>query len=204
MSFELPLTPAATRLVLANELVRLPQPASVDRILRRGMINLSDFRFNQGGFNPSLPISDSEYDSVFLHSDVNERALLQAIEELFSRGKIPLRSSDAHEARLTYLSDRDLEAVRRRFGLKDGQLESYRSIGKALGVTGSRIASLIDNSMIKLQDPVRLSALRNVGVDLVNEACQYQRITPQATQARVDAWIQRSTFRSKSIEPRES
>src|SRR5437763_26642 len=69
--------------------------------------------------------------------------------------------SEAIEAALQELNDREREVVRLRFGLDDGQIRTLEEVGKEFGVTRERIRQIESKTLAKLRHPTRSQRLRD-------------------------------------------
>ena len=68
--------------------------------------------------------------------------------------------TQAVEAALGELTDREQEIVRMRFGLDDGQARTLEDVGKEFGVTRERIRQIEAKTLAKLRHPMRSQRLK--------------------------------------------
>jgi RNA polymerase sigma factor (sigma-70 family) len=74
------------------------------------------------------------------------------------------------ELLLSYLGDRQADALRLRFGLEGGEGDTLEDVGKSLGVTRERARQIIDKALEELNDVIAAKGLDNLKQDSLVES----------------------------------
>jgi RNA polymerase primary sigma factor len=111
-------------------------------------------RINQDTVSLEQPVGDEDDFSL---SDLIEDRAAVVPDDAATRAMLDQAVKEA----LAYLSVREQEVVRLRFGLDDGKIRTLEEVGKAFGVTRERVRQIESKTLAKLRRPDAAYLLRD-------------------------------------------
>jgi RNA polymerase primary sigma factor len=111
-------------------------------------------RINQDTVSLETPVGDEDDFSL---SDLIEDRAAVVPDDAATRAMLDQAVKDA----LAYLSHREQDVVRMRFGLEDGKIRTLEEVGKAFGVTRERVRQIESKTLAKLRRPDAAYLLRD-------------------------------------------
>jgi len=111
-------------------------------------------RINQDTISLEQPVGDEDDFSL---SDLIEDRAAVVPDDAATRAMLDQAVKDA----LGYLSHREQDVVRMRFGLEDGKIRTLEEVGKAFGVTRERVRQIESKTLAKLRRPDAAYLLRD-------------------------------------------
>jgi RNA polymerase primary sigma factor len=111
-------------------------------------------RINQDTVSLEQPVGDEDDFSL---SDMIEDRAAVVPDDAATRAMLDQAVKDA----LGYLSSREQDVVRLRFGLDDGKIRTLEEVGKAFGVTRERVRQIESKTLAKLRRPDAAYLLRD-------------------------------------------
>jgi RNA polymerase primary sigma factor len=111
-------------------------------------------RINQDTVSLEQPVGDEDDFSL---SDLIEDRAAVVPDDAATRAMLDQAVKDA----LGYLSHREQDVVRMRFGLEDGKIRTLEEVGKAFGVTRERVRQIESKTLAKLRRPDAAYLLRD-------------------------------------------
>jgi RNA polymerase primary sigma factor len=111
-------------------------------------------RINQDTVSLEQPVGDEDDFSL---SDLIEDRAAVVPDDAATRAMLDQAVKEA----LAYLSLREQEVVRLRFGLDDGKIRTLEEVGKAFGVTRERVRQIESKTLAKLRRPDAAYLLRD-------------------------------------------
>ncbi|MGH9006961.1 MAG: RNA polymerase sigma factor RpoD [Acidimicrobiales bacterium] len=111
-------------------------------------------RINQDTVSLETPVGDEDDFSL---SDLIEDRSAVVPDDAATRAMLDQAVKDA----LAYLSHREQDVVRMRFGLEDGKIRTLEEVGKAFGVTRERVRQIESKTLAKLRRPDAAYLLRD-------------------------------------------
>jgi RNA polymerase primary sigma factor len=111
-------------------------------------------RINQDTVSLEQPVGDEDDFSL---SDLIEDRAAVVPDDAATRAMLDQAVKDA----LGYLSNREQDVVRMRFGLEDGKIRTLEEVGKAFGVTRERVRQIESKTLAKLRRPDAAYLLRD-------------------------------------------
>jgi RNA polymerase primary sigma factor len=111
-------------------------------------------RINQDTVSLEQPVGDEDDFSL---SDLIEDRGAVVPDDAATRAMLDQAVKEA----LAYLSHREQDVVRMRFGLEDGKIRTLEEVGKAFGVTRERVRQIESKTLAKLRRPDAAYLLRD-------------------------------------------
>ncbi len=111
-------------------------------------------RINQDTVSLEQPVGDEDDFSL---SDLIEDRAAVVPDDAATRAMLDKAVKEA----LAYLSHREQDVVRMRFGLEDGKIRTLEEVGKAFGVTRERVRQIESKTLAKLRRPDAAYLLRD-------------------------------------------
>jgi RNA polymerase primary sigma factor len=111
-------------------------------------------RINQDTVSLEQPVGDEDDFSL---SDLIEDRAAVVPDDAATRAMLDKAVKEA----LAYLSLREQDVVRMRFGLEDGKIRTLEEVGKAFGVTRERVRQIESKTLAKLRRPDAAYLLRD-------------------------------------------
>ncbi len=111
-------------------------------------------RINQDTISLEQPVGDEDDFSL---SDIIEDRAAVVPDDAATRAMLDQAVKEA----LAYLSHREQDVVRMRFGLEDGKIRTLEEVGKAFGVTRERVRQIESKTLAKLRRPDAAYLLRD-------------------------------------------
>ena len=111
-------------------------------------------RINQDTISLDQPVGDEDDFSL---SDLIEDRAAVVPDDAATRAMLDKAVKEA----LAYLSHREQDVVRMRFGLEDGKIRTLEEVGKAFGVTRERVRQIESKTLAKLRRPDAAYLLRD-------------------------------------------
>ena len=111
-------------------------------------------RINQDTISLEQPVGDEDDFSL---SDLIEDRAAVVPDDAATRAMLDKAVKEA----LAYLSHREQDVVRMRFGLEDGKIRTLEEVGKAFGVTRERVRQIESKTLAKLRRPDAAYLLRD-------------------------------------------
>jgi len=111
-------------------------------------------RINQDTVSLEQPVGDEDDFSL---SDLIEDRAAVVPDDAATRAMLDQAVKEA----LAYLSHREQDVVRMRFGLEDGKIRTLEEVGKAFGVTRERVRQIESKTLAKLRRPDAAYLLRD-------------------------------------------
>ncbi len=111
-------------------------------------------RINQDTISLEQPVGDEDDFSL---SDIIEDRGAVVPDDAATRAMLDQAVKEA----LAYLSHREQDVVRMRFGLEDGKIRTLEEVGKAFGVTRERVRQIESKTLAKLRRPDAAYLLRD-------------------------------------------
>jgi RNA polymerase primary sigma factor len=111
-------------------------------------------RINQDTVSLEQPVGDEDDFSL---SDLIEDRAAVVPDDAATRAMLDQAVREA----LAYLSHREQDVVRMRFGLEDGKIRTLEEVGKAFGVTRERVRQIESKTLAKLRRPDAAYLLRD-------------------------------------------
>ncbi|MGH9044107.1 MAG: RNA polymerase sigma factor RpoD [Acidimicrobiales bacterium] len=111
-------------------------------------------RINQDTVSLEQPVGDEDDFSL---SDLIEDRAAVVPDDAATRAMLDQAVREA----LAYLSHREQDVVRMRFGLDDGKIRTLEEVGKAFGVTRERVRQIESKTLAKLRRPDAAYLLRD-------------------------------------------
>ena len=112
-------------------------------------------RINQDTVSLEQPVGDE--DDFSLSDLIEDRAAVVPDDDAATRAMLDKAVKEA----LAYLSHREQDVVRMRFGLEDGKIRTLEEVGKAFGVTRERVRQIESKTLAKLRRPDAAYLLRD-------------------------------------------
>ncbi len=111
-------------------------------------------RINQDTVSLEQPVGEEDDFSL---SDLIEDRAAVVPDDAATRAMLDQAVREA----LAYLSNREQDVVRMRFGLEDGKIRTLEEVGKAFGVTRERVRQIESKTLAKLRRPDAAYLLRD-------------------------------------------
>jgi RNA polymerase primary sigma factor len=140
---------------LLQELGREPSAEEIAQRVEFAVERVREIqRINQDTVSLEQPVGDEDDFSL---SDLIEDRAAVVPDDAATRAMLDQAVKEA----LAYLSVREQEVVRLRFGLDDGKIRTLEEVGKAFGVTRERVRQIESKTLAKLRRPDAAYLLRD-------------------------------------------